>query len=113
VLVTFHTKAHGDITMFGDIAVALLKLAGLSGNVPTAILAAEIPGVLERLGAGLAEHRHAAQRPSSAEPRSAAASRDDEDAEPAVPLGQRAVPLVALLRAAHAADADVLVQPSR
>ena len=49
MLVNFHTKAHGDVTTFGDVAVALLKLAGLSGNVPTAILAADIPAALERL----------------------------------------------------------------
>lgn len=113
MLVTFHTKAHGDITMFGDVAVALLKLGGLSGNVPTAILAADIPGVLARLGSGLSEQGHAAPRPAAAKPRSAAAPRDDEEAEAAVPLGQRAVPLMTLLRAAHAAGADVLVQPSR
>jgi len=109
MLVTFRTKAHGDITMFGDVAVALLKLAGLSGNVPTAILAADVPGVLARLGTGLSEHGPAAPRPAAAKARSAAVSRDDEEAEPAVSLGQRAVPLVALLRAAHAAGADVLV----
>ena len=108
MLVSFHTKAHGDITMFGDVAVALLKLAGLSGNVPTAILAADIPAVLQRLGAGLAQH--GAMAPASAD---GAAKAVDQDAEPAVPLGQRAVPLVALLRAAHAAGADVLIRPRR
>jgi hypothetical protein len=111
MLVTFHTKAHGDITMFGEIAVALLKLGGLSGNVPTAILAADIPAVLGRLGAGLAEHGHAAPALAGATP--ASPSSRDDDAEPPVPLGQRAVPLVALLRAAHAAGADVLIRPRR
>ena len=43
MLVTFRTKAHAEITMFGDVAVELLKLAGLSGNVPSAILADMLP----------------------------------------------------------------------
>jgi hypothetical protein len=114
MLVTFHTKAHGDITMFGEIAVALLKLGGLSGNVPTAILAADIPAVLSRLGAKLAEHGNAAPAvANSAQAASVAPPSRHDDAEPPVPLGQRAVPLVALLRAAHAAGADILVRPRR
>jgi hypothetical protein len=37
----------------------------------------------------------------------------DPDAEPAVPLGHRALPLLALLRDAEAAGADVIVSASR
>jgi hypothetical protein len=114
MLVTFHTKAHGDITMFGEIAVALLKLGGLSGNVPTAILAADIPAVLSRLGAALEEHGHAAPGlAGTAQAANIAAPTREDDAEKPVPLGQRALPLVALLRAAHAAGADVLIRPRR
>ena len=111
MLVTFHSKAHGDVTMFGDVAVALLKLAGLSGNVPTAILAADIPRALERLLAGLGEPGHSAPQPAVAEPRSGGGRRaDEEEAERPVPLNHRARPLVDLLRAANSAGADVLVQ---
>src|SRR5690606_24478116 len=53
MLVTFSTKAHPDITMFGDVAVQLLKLAGHSGTVPSAILARDIPATLARLEGGL------------------------------------------------------------
>jgi hypothetical protein len=112
MLVTFHSKAHGDVTMFGDIAVVLLKLAGLSGNVPTAILAADVPAALQRLLARLGEHGQTVPRPASAEPRSGAGRRDDEDeAERQVPLNHRARPLVDLLRAAQSAGADVLIRP--
>jgi hypothetical protein len=34
MIVTFRSKAHADIMMFGDIAVNLLKLMGHSGTVP-------------------------------------------------------------------------------
>jgi hypothetical protein len=39
MLVTFTTEAYADITMFGDVAVALLKMMGHSGTVPSAIRA--------------------------------------------------------------------------
>ena len=39
MLVTFTTKAYADITMFGDVALAMLKMMGHSATVPGAILA--------------------------------------------------------------------------
>jgi hypothetical protein len=114
VLVTFRTKAHANITMFGDVATALLKLAGLSGTVPTAILARDIPSALATLQAALA-HQHALPETPDVNAAGGArgASSDDPDAEPAVPLGHRALPLIQLLRAAEAASADVIVSATR
>ncbi len=37
MIVTFKTRAFSNITMFGDIAVHLLKMMGQTGNVPGAI----------------------------------------------------------------------------
>ncbi|NBR29570.1 MAG: DUF1840 family protein, partial [Betaproteobacteria bacterium] len=48
MLVKFDSEA-GQILMFGDVAVALLKLMGQSGTVPGAILAPDIPAAVERL----------------------------------------------------------------
>jgi hypothetical protein len=109
MLVTFRTKAHADITMFGHVGVELLKLAGMTGNVPTAILAADVPGVLAKLERALGEHRAAFgdSAPSVAETSDGA--HDDAAAEPAVPLRNRALPLLELLRAAAAAKTDVVV----
>jgi hypothetical protein len=53
MLVTFTSKAYADITMFGDIAVTLLKMMGHSGTVPGAILAADLPAALSRLTAAI------------------------------------------------------------
>jgi hypothetical protein len=115
MLVTFRTKAHADITMFGNVAVDLLRLAGMTGAVPTAILAGDIPSVIARLEEGLA--RRNATVPDDAAVKAAGGVRDpakyDPDAEPAVPLGHRALPLLALLRDADAAGADVIVSTSR
>ena len=108
MLVTFKTKAHANITMFGDVAVALLKLAGMSGTVPTAILARDIPKVLSTLESGLAD-RAALPEPAGAGGGARDASSDDPDAAPVVPLGHRALPLLELLRAANEAGADVMI----
>ena len=43
MLVTFTTDAYADITMFGDVALAMLKMMGHSTTVPGAILAADVP----------------------------------------------------------------------
>lgn len=101
MLVTFNTKAHAEITMFGDVAVELLKLAGLSGNVPSAILAADASETLARLERGLAQRKTAD---------SGNAADADPDAEPVVPLDRRALPLIALLRDAAAAGTDVMIE---
>jgi hypothetical protein len=115
MLVTFRTKAHADITMFGNVATDLLKLAGMTGTVPTAILAADIASVIARLEEGLAQRHESV--PADATVKAGGGVRDsakyDPEAEPAVPLGHRALPLLALLRDADAAGADVMVSASR
>ena len=94
--------------------MALLKLAGMSGAVPTAILARDIPNVLARLESGLSERRALPETPDvSAAGGARDASSDDPDAEPAVPLGHRALPLIELLRAASKAGAVVTVSTTR
>lgn len=99
MLVTFTTKAHADITMFGDVALALLKMMGHSGTVPGAILAEDVPGALDRLKRGI-EGVKAAEKRETPEP-------TDED-EPRVSLALRALPLIELLAAAARRDCDVM-----
>ena len=48
MLVTFSTNSYADITLFGDVALTLLKMMGHSATVPGAILTADIPCVLHR-----------------------------------------------------------------
>jgi len=101
MLVRFESKI-GGFTMFGDIAVALLKLMGHSGTVPGAILADDIPAALDRLRAGL----HAQPE----EPDSDEVPRDDQDEkpQPRVSIHKRAVPLIDLLTRSAQARSDVL-----
>jgi hypothetical protein len=101
MLVTFTCKAYADITMFGNVAVSLLKLMGHSGTVPGALVAAEVPQALERLRAGI-EAQGDTPAPASDDD-----SDRDED-EPVVRLSQRALPLIELLEAAVKDKCDVM-----
>lgn len=96
MLVTFRTDAHGDVVMFGDIAVALLKMLGHTGTVPSAIQAADIPAAVARLRQALAAAPP--QVPEDA----------DDPQDDTVSLAHRAVPLIELLTAAARAGQDVL-----
>lgn len=96
MLVTFTTDAYADITMFGDVGLAMLKMMGHSATVPGAILAADVPAALSRLTAAI-----------DAEIVSAPVADKDAD-EPVVSLANRALPLIDLLAAAAKADANVM-----
>ena len=96
MIVTFTTKTYSDITMFGDVALTLLKMMGYSTKVPGAILAPDVPEALDRLKAGI----EAEETPVPAD--------DDDEEEPAVSLAHRALPLIELLKAARQAKANVM-----
>lgn len=96
MLIQFRSDA-GNITMFGDVAVKLLRMMGHSGTVPSALLARDIPGALARLRQEIA----AAPPPPPTE--------DEEDLrEEPVSLKQRAFPLIELLERCAKRGYDVL-----
>ena len=99
MLVTFTCKAYADITMFGDVALGMLKMMGHSGTVPGAILAEDVPSALDRL------QRAIEAAPARNESRKA---EDDDPDEPPVSLAHRALPLIELLTAAAQQKADVM-----
>ena len=94
MLVTFKSKSHGDITMFGTVAKSLLKMMGQSGNVPGAIMADDLGNVRIALTDKL----------EKVEPRSTADAGSDnegnEDGETAVSLSKRALPLLEMIDSA-------------
>jgi hypothetical protein len=96
MLVTFTTDAYTDITMFGDVALTMLKMMGHSATVPGAILASDVPEALRRLTAAV-----------EAENALPPVEADDED-ETAVSLSNRTLPLIQLLTAAAKAGSDVM-----
>jgi hypothetical protein len=96
MLVTFSTNAYADITMFGDVALAMLKMMGHSATVPGAILAEDVPAALSRLTAAI-----------EAGKASPPVENKDED-EPVVSMATRALPLISLLAAAAKAETYVM-----
>ena len=82
MLVTFTTDAYADITMFGDVALTLLKMMGHSATVPGAILAADVPAALGRLTIAIdAEKASLPVQDKSAD-------------EPVVSMANRGLPLI-------------------
>jgi hypothetical protein len=101
MLITFRSKAYADITMFGEVALTLIRLMGHSGSVPGAILAEDVPEALRRLRAG------AAANPDAPAPGPRSGRGDDADESP-VTLSHRALPLIALLEAAARDGCNVM-----
>ena len=101
MLVTFQTPAYAPITMFGEVAVALIKRMGHSGSVPGAILAEDVSAALTRLQAAVAEHASEPLDPAQTGTR----KRDESER---VSLAHRALPLIELLKAAAAQGKNVM-----
>ena len=101
MLITFKTPVHADITMFGDVAKALIRMMGHSGAVPGALLAKDVPAALDRLKAAVEANPEAPLDPERDE--------DDEDAHgQSVSLKHRALPLIELLEAAARDEKNVM-----
>jgi hypothetical protein len=101
MMVTFRTKSWNSVTMFGDVALQLIKMMGHSGTIPSAMLAADIPQAIERLQGALAKAPDVATTPATQ------ARKPDDDEPPPVNLRQRAFPLIELLSAAARQKSDV------
>lgn len=99
MLVTFTCPAYADITMFGEIAIQLLKMMGHSGTVPSAIDAEDIPAALQRLESAVQAETQTAG--NTAQP-------GEDDEEPTVSLAHRALPLIELLKAAAKQECSVM-----
>ena len=100
-LVKFRSEAYSDIVMFADVAEQMLHMMGLSGMVPGALLAEDVPAALEKLKAEVAR-------------RGGEASGSEADleggGESMTTLGVRAFPLIELLEAAEKREVRVMWQ---
>jgi hypothetical protein len=103
MLITFQTDAYASITMFGDVALTLIKLMGHSGTIPGALLAEDVPAALERLRRAVAANPDVHLDPAS--PRK---EGGNDDEEPHVSLAHRALPLIELLQAAATQHKNVM-----
>jgi len=96
MLVTFKTDVYANITMFGNDALAMLKMMGHSGTIPSAILAEDVSVALERLVTAIDAQK-------TTQP-----IQDKEGDAPTVSLVNRSLPLIELLTAAAKAKCNVM-----
>ena len=101
MLIRFHSKTDG-FTIQGDLGVALLRLMGMSGSVPGALLAEDVPPALERLRQGVATGKPIEPAPA-----------DASEAGYRVSLATRAFPLVQLLENAVKRGSEVVWEELR
>lgn len=101
MLITFKTPVHADITMFGDVAKALVQMMGHSGAVPGALLAEDVPAALARLKAAVDASPEAPLNPEHED-------SDDDTRAQSVSLRHRALPLISLLEAASRDEKNVM-----
>jgi len=109
MLVKFRSTATESITMFGDIAIELLKLMGATGRVPGAFSPDDVPAALKRLESAL-DHITIQQTPALPADNEDSASDEEKEDEsaPSVALPTRAVPLVSIMKRAAAAHKEVM-----
>ena len=100
MLITFKTRASADVTMFGDVALKLIKLMGRRDTVPSAMEPEDIQSALDKLRAGAA----AEEAPANEN----AAESDEDGSKNRVSLHNRAVPLIELLEAAQKKNVPVM-----
>ncbi len=103
MIITFKSRAHADILMFGDIAVSLLKLMGHSGTVPGAFQPRDIPTALDHLKKALATNETVVANASGP-----VEEEEEESGERTINLVHRARPLIELLTASATAQCDVM-----
>ena len=100
MLITFKTRAYADVTMFGEVALKLIKLMGRSETVPSAIDPEDIPAALKMLRAGIAADDAAAKEDET--------GGSEDEAEEHVSVHNRALPLIEILEAAQNENAPVM-----
>ena len=107
MLVKFSTS-FGQLLMQGEPAVALIKLGGHSGTVPSAVLAAELPGFLAKLQAGLELQGDQVSPPPPAKEPRRGWEDEEEPREQPIKLRLRAVPMLDMLNTAIRQQSDLL-----
>lgn len=105
-LVVFRSKAAGEIFMFAETARRIFEIIGKAEGARGVITAEQVPEALARLSAAVDEEK--AQLKAAAEQSHEADRRGDSSTmAQAITLGQRAFPLLEMLRAAQKKSVDV------
>lgn len=105
MLVTFSSKDHGNVTMFGDIAQSLITMMGFSTKVPGAIRAEDVASALVNLEKNIELVK---QQQISHQDAQQAIDDEDDEKEPEIGIAVRALPLIDLLKSATAVKSYVM-----
>lgn len=97
MLLTFRTDA-GDITMFKNDALTMLKMMEHSATIPVAILAADVPAALSQLKTAVDKEKASFSNENT----------EPETEEPSVSMAHRALPLYDLLTTAAKKSSNVM-----
>lgn len=108
MLVVFRSTATESITMFEEVAIGLLKLMGATGRIPGALGPEDVGPALRRLESVTEQIRAGTRAGSIGPAHDKGTPDDDEEREPPVDLVTRAAPLIALLKRAVAAHAELM-----
>ncbi|MBD8511465.1 DUF1840 domain-containing protein [Photobacterium sp. WH77] len=105
MLITFHSQASANITMFGDVAKQLIHMMGYCENIPGIIDVDDVPQALSNLQSKLAE----AEKQEAVQQAETEAEEDPwEDQEPQISMMTRARPLIEMLESAIADEVVVM-----
>ncbi|MEK2142015.1 DUF1840 domain-containing protein [Vibrio parahaemolyticus] len=104
MLITFRCRSYANVTMFGDIALEMIKMMGHSGTVPGSISAQDVPDALSKLTSALSAKNAAEENL----PTDVDVDEKEEQVEPAVSIGRRAFPLIELLKSAIKEECEVM-----
>lgn len=111
-LVAFRSRAAGELFMFDETARRIFEILGKPATSRGVLTPAELPAAIDRLQAAVAAERERLQA-AEAERRNAERAGDPGDpaaeaaAARAITLGQRAFPLIEMLRAADRRRVEV------
>jgi Domain of unknown function (DUF1840) len=106
-LVVFRSKAAGEIFMFAETTRRILEIIGRSDTPRGVITAEQVPDALDRLVAAVEQEKaHAKEAAAAAEQDDRRGNEAPASAAP-ITLGQRAFPLIEMLRAAQKRKVDV------
>jgi len=111
MLVNFSTR-FGQLVMQGEPAVGVCRFGGHSGTVPSAVLAADLPGFLAKLRAGLELQGDQVSPPPPAREQGGDWEGEEDPRERPIKLRLRAVPLLDMLDTAVLRQSDLFWEPA-
>jgi hypothetical protein len=106
-LVVFRSKAAGEIFMFAETARRIFEIIGRSDSVRGVITAEQVPEALARLVAAVEQEKTDIKTAAAAANQMDRRGSDEPPAATPITLGQRAFPLIEMLRAAEKKTVDV------